>query len=271
MSIWGLVEMEIRLRREQPGDYRAVEELIRKAFWLHNPVCDEPLIAHRLRDAPAFVPELDYVAEAEGRIVGSVMFTRAKIVEAGGGEHEVLSFGPLGVLPAYQNRGVGRALMRRTIAEAKQLGYRAIVFFGEPDYYPRLGFRRAAEFGLAPAEGAPCDAFMAMPLYPGALDGISGRFHEAPYFQVDPGEAEAFNRALSPQEKQPLPSIDVLLRRLSGLARAAVEQRRIPTLAELRRFSGREVAAWPGMDRQAFAIINEVMQAHGYGKKVFPA
>ncbi len=160
--------MKIKLRLEQPEDYRIVEELTREAFWgLDSPGCDEHWLVHKLRISPAFVPDLDYVAEVDGKIIGNVMYTLGKIIAETGRQYEVLDFSPLSVLPEYQNQGVGKALLNHTVAEAKRMGYRAILFFGEPDYYPRFGFQRAAAFQITTAWGANFDAFMACP-YSGA-------------------------------------------------------------------------------------------------------
>ena len=104
--------MDIQLRLERPEDHRAVEELTREAFWDHSePGCSEHLLVHKLRQIPAFVPELDYVAEVNGELAGHVIYAKAKIVDSTAVEHIVLTFGPLSVLPKYQNQGVGGALM----------------------------------------------------------------------------------------------------------------------------------------------------------------
>ena len=100
--------MTITLRREEPADHRAVEVLTREAFWgMDGPRCDEHLLVHRLRTATCFVPELDVVAEVDGVVVGNVMYSRAAVVGADG-PREVLTFGPLSVLPAHQGRYPGR-------------------------------------------------------------------------------------------------------------------------------------------------------------------
>jgi len=191
--------LSITLRLERPEDYRAVETLTREAFWgFTSPTCDEHYLVHLLRSVPAFLPELDFVAEMDGELVGNVMYSRAKVVDDGGKETEVLAFGPLSVLPAYWHRGVGSALMRHSTREAKQMGYRAIVFYGPPDYYPRFGFRNARAFGITTPNGKSFDALMAMPLYDRALDSVSGAFHEDPVFAVKSEEAEAFNRTFPP-------------------------------------------------------------------------
>ena len=128
--------MNINIRNEIPADYRIVEELTREAFWgcMDHPTCDgEHLLVHKLRDLPSFVPELDFVAEAEGRIVGHIIYSIAKVRMPDNQEIEVLNFGPLSVHPDYKRMGVGSALMRHSIAEATRLGYRAIIFYGDPD------------------------------------------------------------------------------------------------------------------------------------------
>ena len=76
-----------------------------------------------------------------------VMYSRARVIDDAGNETEALTFGPLSVLPAYWHRGTGSALMRHSIREAKQMGHRAIVICGHPDYYPRFGFRGAKHYG----------------------------------------------------------------------------------------------------------------------------
>jgi predicted N-acetyltransferase YhbS len=264
------MDLEINLRLEKPSDYRVVEELTREAFWgMNHPNCDEHYLVHILRKIPAFVPELDFVAEIGGKIVGNIMYSRAKVVGDAGTEHEVLTFGPISVLPEYQNRGVGKALLKHTIEEAKRLGYRAIVFFGHPDYYPRVGFRRAEEFGITTASGKNIDALMAMPLYDGALDDIKGRFYEDPVFRVDAERAEEFDKSFPHKELKVLEPIEVLLKRLPVPAQDGFRERGVKILADLNRFSGREIASWPGIDREAQDIINATLVEHGYHAKVF--
>ncbi len=101
--------MNIRIRKETPADYRIVEELTREAFWgnIDHPTCDgEHLLVHKLRKLPAFVPELDFVAEAEGKIVGHIIYSLARIMTPDKGEIQVLNFGPLSVHPSYKRMGV---------------------------------------------------------------------------------------------------------------------------------------------------------------------
>ena len=194
--------MNIEIRLEIIKDYEEVENLTREAFWdLYQPGCDEHLLAHKLRKVEAFIPKLDFVAELDGQIVGNIMYSKAKIVDKNGTDHEVLSFGPLSVLPSYQKSGIGAKLVNHTIELAKVMGNKAIVIFGNPDYYHRFGFVNAEMHHITTGDGENFDAFMALELYKGALQGITGKFHEDPVFQVSKVELEAFEKKFPYKEK----------------------------------------------------------------------
>lgn len=197
------MEMKIEIRLEQPKDYFAVECLVRNAFWdLMSPGCDEHLLAHKMRSSPLFVPQLDFIAEIDGKIVGNILYTGSWVEDGGGNRHEVLTFGPLSVLPEYQRQGIGSALLRRSLAEARSLGYRAVLIFGHPEYYPCFGFQEASAYSITTADGKNFAAFMALELYEGALNGISGRcFLDPVYEQLSPEEVEAFDKRFPPREK----------------------------------------------------------------------
>ena len=194
--------LPIELRPEGPADFRAVEELTRNAFWNHHaPGCDEHYLAHILRESSDFVPELDYVAVHDGKVVGSIMYTRAKIVLDRGGEREVLCFGPLAVDPAFQGRGVGGALIERTKTLARELGYKAILIFGDPEYYSRFGFVPAERYGVGTSWGVYIISLQALELQPGALEDCEGYFEESGDYQIDPEASAAFDKGFPPKEK----------------------------------------------------------------------
>lgn len=263
--------MIINLRLEQAADYRIVEEVTREAFWgFTSPACDEHFLAHKLRQSPSFMPQLDYVAEDDGQIVGNVMYTKAKIVSGGGFEYEVLTFGPLSVLPQYWNKGVGSALMRHTINIAKQLGYRAIVVYGHPDYYPRFGFSRAIDYGITTPDGKNFDALMAMPLYEGALDNLSGQFHEDHAFAMDADEVAAFDKTFLRKEVCRLTPITVLTDKLNPAAQKSFQEHDLKELAVLNRFSGCEITLWDGIGEKEMCIINQTLKEYGHAQKLFP-
>lgn len=194
--------LPIELRPESPADFRAVEELTRNAFWNHHaPGCDEHYLAHILRESSDFVPELDYVAVHDGTVVGNIMYTRAKIVLDRGGEREVLCFGPLAVDPAFQGQGVGGALIERTKTLARELGYKAILIFGDPEYYSRFGFIPAEQYGVGTSWGVYIISLQALELQPGALEDCAGYFQESGDYQIDPEASAAFDKGFPPKEK----------------------------------------------------------------------
>ena len=194
---------DLQLRPEGPKNHRGVEELTRAAFWNHYaPGCVEHYLVHIMRGDGAFLPELDFVAEAEGTPVGSILYTRARIVRDDGGQVPVLCFGPLSVHPAWQGKGVGSALVRRTLALAGALGHRAVLIYGDPDYYGRFGFVPAEGYGIGTADGCYAAALLALELAPGGLSGCAGRFEEAAVFNVSEAAAADFDRGFPPRERR---------------------------------------------------------------------
>jgi predicted N-acetyltransferase YhbS len=166
--------MNISIRSEEENDFESVEYLTREAFWnIYKPGCDEHLLVHKIREVAAFVKELDFVACDKDKIVGNIIYSRAIIINNENKEFEVLCMGPLGVLPTYQGQGIGSLLLNYSFEQAKQLGYRAIIIFGNPDYYHRFGFINAKEYGIPTSQGENFEAFMALELYDGGLDGIN--------------------------------------------------------------------------------------------------
>ncbi len=188
----------ILLRQETPADYRAVEELTREAFWNHHvPGCDEHYLVHVMRSDAAFVPQLDYVALKDGKIVGNIMYTKCRIACDDGRKKEVLCFGPVSVLPQYQGQGIGSLLIDHTKELARELGYDAILIYGDPDYYRRVQFVPAQTFGIATADNMYADALLALELIPGALQNCAGRFEEASVYTLDAEKSKVFNQTFT--------------------------------------------------------------------------
>lgn len=201
-------ENRIHLRPEEPQDYRAVEELTREAFWnRYVPGCTEHYLVHVLRDSEAFVKELDTVALFGDGLVGNIMYTWGRILGNDRSELPVLCFGPLSVLPAFQGRGIGGALIERTKEQAAVLGYNAILIYGDPAYYERFGFIPAETFGIGTADDCYADTLQALELRAGVLSRHPGRFVEAPIFDIDQEAAIAFDKSFTPKApKDGLPS-----------------------------------------------------------------
>ena len=151
------------IRRERTADDAAVRAVLTDAFADTAAPGDLPVevgLVEALRGSAEWLPPLALVAEAErGDVVGSVICTRGWV-----DEHPALGLGPLAVAPAAQRTGVGAALMHAVLGAADALDEPLVVLLGHAAYYPRFGFRPAAELGVAPpvAEWAP--HFQARPL-----------------------------------------------------------------------------------------------------------
>ena len=194
--------MNLIIRRERTEENRAVEELTREAFWnLYVPGCSEHFVLHNLRNSPDFLPELDYVAEKDGRIVGHIVYSRGAIVGQQGVEREVICFGPVSVLPALQKQGIGSALITHTINIARTKGYPAIFIYGDPRYYSRFGFRCGEKYDIKTADGKFAVALLALELQPADLRDMPGRFVESKAFEVDASRFADFDATFPPKAK----------------------------------------------------------------------
>lgn len=193
--------MEIELRRERPSDYRQSETVTREAFWNRFvPGCTEHYLLHILRECPAFVPELDVVAILDGRVVGNAVCLRAVIRTDDGREAEVLTLGPISVLPQHQRKGIGRRMIEYLKTQARDMGFRAMLLCGDPDYYRRQGFAPAEKWRIRTADDMYAAALQACELYEGALPGIEGRYFEDAAYAVDEAAAARFDSGFAPKE-----------------------------------------------------------------------
>jgi predicted N-acetyltransferase YhbS len=196
----------IKIRLEEKSDYREVETLTKQAFWnIHVPGCDEHYLVHVLRDCPAFIPQLDLVMELNGKIIGHIIYTKAKIVNEGQ-EKEVLTFGPVSIHPDYQGLGYGSKLINHSLGKAKELGYKLLVIYGDPDYYRRFAFLSGEDYDIYSSDGYYNPALQVLELEESALDNISGSFHEDKTFAIDEEAAKAFDKDFPFMEKKNTPS-----------------------------------------------------------------
>lgn len=193
--------MEIQLRLEKDKDHRIVEELTREAFWnIHFPGADEHLLIHNLRKTKEFVKELDYVGINNEKIVGNIVYLKTKI-KTNDLEHNVLTFGPLSVLPEYQNKGIGSRLINHTIKLSKEMGCKAIIIYGDPEYYKRFGFKQSKKYKITNKEKKFPSALLVLELYPDALNGIEGIFDEGKIYEIDKKQLEEFEKTFNQKEK----------------------------------------------------------------------
>jgi len=193
--------MNVLLRPEEEKDFYYVENLTREAFWnIYKPGCDEHLLVHNIRNKKEFIKELDYVAVFNDGITGNIIYARTKVIGINK-EYDILTFGPVSVLPVYQKKGIGKKLIEYTIAKSKEMGFNAIIIYGNPKYYERFGFKNSKEYNITDMEGNYNNALMALELYPGSLKNIKGKFFEGEAYKVDKKELEIFEKDFPYKEK----------------------------------------------------------------------
>ncbi len=174
----------ILIRQEEARDFEQICELVRLAFRdMEESDHTEHLLVERLRRSDAYVQELALVAEAEGgRIVGHILLTRLEVVSEED-THIALAVAPLSVLPGFQGRGIGGALLRAAHERAAGLGYGAALLLGHPGYYPKFGYQKASLYGIQFPFEAPDECCMVAELKSGGLDGLRGVVcYPAPFF-----------------------------------------------------------------------------------------
>lgn len=199
----------IIIRTEKEKEYREVENLVRESFWnVYRPGCLEHYVLHQLRKDAAFVPELDFVMEADGQIIGQNMFMKAFIQADDGRQIPIMTMGPICIVPDLKRKGYGKILLDYSLEKAKELGCGAICIEGNIDFYGKSGYRQASEFGIryhGLTEDDDASFFLCRELIPGYLDGITGEYAPPQGYYVDEQEAEAFDKTFYYKEKKKLP------------------------------------------------------------------
>lgn len=197
------------IRLETERDHHAAESLTREAFWnVYRPGCLEHYVLHTFRDNPAFVPELDFVMELDGQLIGHVMYVRSEIHGDDGRVIPIMTFGPISIAPPFKRQGYGTVLLRHSMNEARRLGAGALAITGSIDFYGKSGFVTASSRGIhyfSEPRDAEVPYFLICELELGFLDGITGTYQDPAGYFVDEGEAERFDAAFPPKEKLRLP------------------------------------------------------------------
>lgn len=197
------------IRLENKNEHREVENLVRESFWnVYRPGCTEHYVLHQLRNDPAFVPELDFVMEKDGKLIGQNMFMRAFITADDGRNIPIMTMGPICISPEFKRKGYGKKLLDYSLEKAAELGAGALCFEGNIDFYGKSGFTYAREFGIryhGLPEGADDSFFLCKELKTGYLDGITGVYAPPQGYFVDEAETEEFDRLFPPKEKLKLP------------------------------------------------------------------
>lgn len=197
------------IRLEKSEEYREVENLVREAFWnVYRPGCSEHYVIHKLREDPAFVKELDFVMEQDGRLIGQNIFVRTFIEADDGRSIPVLTMGPIGILPELKRKGYGKAILDYSLEMAAKMGFGAVLFEGNIDFYGKSGFDYASKYGIRYhdlPEDADSSFFLCKELIHGYLDGITGVYQTPKGYYVKDEDVEKFDKDFPPKEKLKLP------------------------------------------------------------------
>lgn len=203
------MDQKVIVRNEEQKDWAVVERITRQAFYnLYVPGCVEHYLVHIMREHEDFIPELDFVLELDGQVIGNIMYTKAKLTDENGTEKEILTFGPVSIHPAYQRMGYGKMLMEHSFQAAIQLGYDTIVIFGSPANYVSRGFKCCKKYNVCIENGKYPAAMMVKELIPHILADHKWLYQDSPVMAISKEEAERYDDTLEPMEKKYLPSQD---------------------------------------------------------------
>ena len=200
---------DVIIRSEKKEEYRKVENLVRESFWnVYKPGCSEHYLLHVLRDDPAFVKELDFVMERDGRLIGQNVFMRTVINSDDGRDIPVLTMGPICIASELKRRGYGKMLLDYSLEKAAEMEFGAVLFEGNIDFYGKSGFDYARRFGIRYhdlPEDADDSFFVCKELKPGYLDEVTGVYQTPQGYYVDDADVDEFDKEFPPKQKLKLP------------------------------------------------------------------
>ena len=195
-------DKKVTIRLENESDYRKTEELTREAFWnVYRPGCMEHYVLHCYRNDPAFVPELDFVMELDGEMIGQVIYVRSEIECDDGRRVPIMTFGPIGIAPPFKRQGYGKRLLDYSMEKAGEMGAGALAITGNILFYGKSK-------GVRYEDDPDADYFLIKELVPGFLNSISGTYKDPDGYFVcerDPEGFERFEATFPPKQKLKLP------------------------------------------------------------------
>lgn len=190
------------IRNEKPEDFRPVEEMIKRTFWnLSEPGCNEHYFAHKVRESEDYIPELDFVLEEDDKIIGHILYVKAKFIATDGTEKEILSFGPFTIDPEYQRKGYGKKLLDYSLSVAKKMGYSAVAIYGNPENYVCYGFKNCKRLNVCLEKDIYPVALLVKELEEGSLSGKEWRYVESPAHNLDESGFEEYDSTFPQMEK----------------------------------------------------------------------
>ena len=187
---------QITIRPEEHKDYKNIVSLILRSFregTNYSDGTDIIALVEEIRDSENYIPELSFVAELDGEIVGHFLFSHFPLspTEKGGhgkeADSEIVMLAPVSVHADHFRQGIGSTMLKLGIEKVKEAGYKGITVEGNYKFYNKVGFRTSSEFGIFPTSGYPLTeprCMMCQETYNGSLDGIHGYVVYDMYFNA---------------------------------------------------------------------------------------
>lgn len=192
------------IRKETKEDYNETEYITREAFFnVYQEGCFEHYILNKLHSSKDYIKELAFVVEKNNKLIGHIGYTHSKLISSNNDEKDIISFGPVSIIPEYKMQGIGSKLIIHSIAEAKKLAHKAIVIYGNPKLYQHFGFTLGIKYGIKTAEGKNAVPLLAMELEKGYLNDAEGyRFMESQDFEINEQAFNEYDKSFPYKEKK---------------------------------------------------------------------
>lgn len=162
-------DTRLNIRPETKKDFPKITQVNDSSFGQKN----EGKLIEKLRQTENYIPELSLVAELDDKIIGHILLYPITI-HSDISKFQSISLGPMAVTPVHQHKGIGSRLVKEGLEAAKKLGHRSVIVVGHPEYYPKFGFKRASQWNIKVPFEVPDDAFLALELVEGELEGKRG-------------------------------------------------------------------------------------------------
>lgn len=198
---------DLIIRTETEKDYKTAENVTREAFWnVYRPGCLEHYVLNQFRSNKDFIPQLSFVLEKDGKVIGHIMYAKAYIELEDGAKLPIMTFGPFSILPQYRGKGYGAYLLTYSMEQAVKMGAKALAITGDINYYGRFGFVLAKIKNVFYKADPDADYFLIKELEQGLITGIKGYYTDPDGYFVDETEAEIFDTQFAPKQKLILPT-----------------------------------------------------------------
>ena len=176
----------ITIRPEGHKDYKDIVSLVLRSFREgtdYSDGTDIVALIEEIRDSEYYIPEISFVAELDGEIVGHFLFSRFPLSKTPDGGHggandtDIVMLAPVSVHADHLRQGIGSAMIRLGIEKVKEMGFSGIIVEGNYRFYNKVGFRTSSEYGIFPVSGYPMTeprCQMCMETYDGSLQNRKG-------------------------------------------------------------------------------------------------